>query len=54
MLSVVSIFCLIGAVLLDRKLYTAPRMQIMKNFKSTGQKKINPIIKMSGKLRFHT
>lgn len=39
--SVVSSLCLIGAVIVDRKLYTAPRTRITKNLKSTGQKKIN-------------
>lgn len=51
MLSSASTLCLIGAIILDRKLYTAPIMQIMKNFKSTGQKKINPYNKNVRKIK---
>lgn len=49
--SVASILCLIGAVILDRKLYTAPRMRITKNLKSTRQKKRNPYNKNVGKIK---
>lgn len=49
--STVSILCLIGTAILDRKLYTAPRKQIMKSLKSTGQKKINPYDKNVRKIK---